>query len=937
MRQTLLFYNFNSIFMKKIYLFAALATMLAACSENDLTAEKQVVQQNAEEGAVLFSAYMNRGTTRAGKPGTLTTNGTSVNSVNASLQTEGFGVLAYYGDGEPYSENSKPDFMYNQQVTYSGATWQYSPVKYWPNEFGSDAISEGTDRLTFFAYAPYAEVDLNTGIAKVREGKGEEATTGIIALTRNTTHGDPFVKYYADFNPEKRVDLCWGVANKDFTETVSTSTTNTIAKGKPYIDVVKPTVSTKIDLDFKHALAALNVTIDADINEASHGTESYVDGHTKIWVRSVTFEGFTDKGMLNLNGSATTTNYTPEWYDLSGNNKIGSGSKTTIYDGRRDGSEPLGEASNETPAALNYQIVQSFSYDNTSDKAYNTALNTTTELSGVPSNQPINLFNSTTASEPIYVIPTNDNLKVTIVYDVETADKNLTNYLADGAVRGSCVENKITKEIEISGAKFKLQAGKLYTIALHLGMTSVKFDASVTGWEEATPDYEPWLPVNAPTVKVAADDDETLGLPADGIVKGNLVVTGLTAGKTVTVAAAGSGASNISILSQSSIVNPDGTASVVFTVAPNNTISDIVDDGTVMQITVTADGKTGTLNIGQDAHALDLKAPTIDKTGGANDGKVITLTSGADITATTDWTNATFTIKRNGVELDDVTTGGSFGTGDEYMISTDGSTPKIKGVVTLNKVAKAGDVFTIKVDPGTGMADPETVTLKIGGIAFAPAAYSIEYGYAGFKATPVYYGLMPSSCSYEVKSGDGTSATVETDGVVTTVAAGSVTKITATAMQEDGNGYLCTANSQIATYDLTVTKANGTISYTLPNVTGPTKGAAQNITFLDANSAEQPLELNVAELKNSRGDILEPGSVATEKAGVVSYEIVSVNGVTGSGPFVWDSSANKLKAGSSGVSVGTYNILMRAIVTEDNDNVDYAVSSKEAAFVLTIQ
>ena len=73
-------------------------------------------------------------------------------------------------------------------------------------------------------------------------------------------------------------------------------------------------------------------------------------------------------------------------------------------------------------------------------------------------------------------------MKVTIVYDVETYDPNVAGYLADGVTKGSVVENKITKTIKIGGTDVKLKAGYAYTIGLHLGMTSVQFDADVKAW-----------------------------------------------------------------------------------------------------------------------------------------------------------------------------------------------------------------------------------------------------------------------------------------------------------------------------------------------------------------------------------------------------------------------------------------------------------------------
>lgn len=60
------------------------------------------------------------------------------------------GVFACYTGQSSWSEStSKSNFMYNQPVNKTGDTWTYTPVKYWPNTEG--------DKLSFFAYAPYAD------------------------------------------------------------------------------------------------------------------------------------------------------------------------------------------------------------------------------------------------------------------------------------------------------------------------------------------------------------------------------------------------------------------------------------------------------------------------------------------------------------------------------------------------------------------------------------------------------------------------------------------------------------------------------------------------------------------------------------------------------------------------------------------------------------
>lgn len=58
------------------------------------------------------------------------------------------GVFAYLTNGE-FITSATPNYMYNQAVTKNSGTntgWTYSPTKYWP--------TNGTDKISFFAYAP---------------------------------------------------------------------------------------------------------------------------------------------------------------------------------------------------------------------------------------------------------------------------------------------------------------------------------------------------------------------------------------------------------------------------------------------------------------------------------------------------------------------------------------------------------------------------------------------------------------------------------------------------------------------------------------------------------------------------------------------------------------------------------------------------------------
>lgn len=425
--------------LKSVLGLAMASMMLTACSNADEAPTKSIAPSTGDT-AINFGAYMNRSTTRGGATGELTN--------AAALQAAGFGVLAYYTDNKPYAPDALPNFMYNQQVEYNSG-WTYSPLKYWPNEYGADAASTGVDMLSFFAYAPYTPVNLVSGMVEAPNDQ-----TGIIALTRATENGDPKVRYVASLDPATKVDLCWAnpIMNKIKTE---------YAADAPVV------------FDFHHALASINVTIDASDDGAA------LDANTRIYVRSVTFEGFALKGDLDLNAPvpALANPAKPLWYEPYINSSL-IGEAVTIFDGRRDGREGVADMPNEKPVGFNPAIIQSGAY--------------TTPAFGAPTagvtNTPVNLFVGALADD-IYVIPTDMPLRVTIAYDVETYDENLlSGFLSDGIAHGSTIENVITKTVTLGGNDLTLEAGKKYTIGLHLGMRSVKADATIAAWvTEATP------------------------------------------------------------------------------------------------------------------------------------------------------------------------------------------------------------------------------------------------------------------------------------------------------------------------------------------------------------------------------------------------------------------------------------------------------------------
>lgn len=424
----------------------ALSLLTVSCNSTlerlDDSQTSEGSQQGTALGQVAFSAYLKRPATRAGVAGELTT-------TNLRDADKGFGVIAYHTDGDLYNPTFKPNFMYNQQVLYNSTenVWEYTPLKYWPNSTAANG-GEENEYLTFFAYAPWAEVTPSTG--KVT---GDDAN-GIVSLTRNTLAGDPKVRYKASLTPAECVDFCWA---------------------QPLADQTRPaSVSDKVDLTFNHALASLNVMVDAYVD----GTDAINTpaAETRVWIRSITFEGFTTHGSFNLNST------TADWMEPYSDTPIGN-SSITVYDGRADGLEGKSASTNEQPLGLNDWVTQQYAYGTALDAA-ETAFNDAGHSGklGVY-NDLRNLFGSETATDPIYVIPTDRPLRVTIAYDIETQAANLPGYLADGKTHGVSVTNVITATIQkAGGGNLTLSAGKNYTVRLHLGISSVQCAAAVTDW-----------------------------------------------------------------------------------------------------------------------------------------------------------------------------------------------------------------------------------------------------------------------------------------------------------------------------------------------------------------------------------------------------------------------------------------------------------------------
>lgn len=240
--------------MKKVLFFAAAAIMMVGCSKD------QVVSEMPQDNAINFGMYFGRDAqSRAAIMNT------------ADLEKQSFSVFAYYTDEAMYTPGDvAPNFMYDQEVTYSGK-WTYSPLKYWPNE--------DTDYLSFYAYAPHRDKS-NGNIA-------------IAAGFDNTKASAPSITYTLDDDQSTHVDLLWAT---------------------PRHNLQKQAYAQDVKFTFNHALSRIGFKSVAVIDESSDdangdiddGTHTNpLDGNTKITLKSIKLIGnFYKGGTLNLKNGA---------------------------------------------------------------------------------------------------------------------------------------------------------------------------------------------------------------------------------------------------------------------------------------------------------------------------------------------------------------------------------------------------------------------------------------------------------------------------------------------------------------------------------------------------------------------------------------------------------------------------------------------------------
>jgi len=623
--------------MKKLYSLVATAIIAAgftACTQSDLLeGTPEGLSTAVNDNSIQFGTYMSKvGTTRAssGNPGNMTT---------SKLKTTGFGVLAYHTDETTWStakSTATPNFMWNQSVTWNSgnSVWTYTPVKFWPNDFSTDVVDQkqgaGQDnnsygsknggKVSFFAYAPYVAFPATSATSIHNKDKVSQKTTpddeGIVAVTANDYVNEPEVYYIlknADLS--NAVDLLWGVRGNSSGYDLATDATDGTSVGDYNVDLTKQSVSEKVNFLFKHALSklgghtastdpaglttGLQVVLDLDDGSLADGekTGTKIYGGTKqantlVTVKSIEIYDLKTAEGKSLPGvTETKSDLVKEgWFNIA------TGVWTATALGAADGgtySSTVGTGSGDT-GELNAQIKE----DN-SGLAYDADTWKTTAvpagISGVTTTAQ-DVYTNTSDVPALVLIPSNtdQHLVVRVEYVVRTFDSNLNASASGESGTWTKVTQKITSKVTIPANALK--SNTYYKLLIHLGLTSVKFTASVCDWEDAA---------NAGTngnVNNDANNDKDVYLPSNTLDTASDAATetvstaSVTAGTSKTYSVPAAATTFTVTLNGIATNNTTSTVTAVATgadasVTPAVTYTDAATSGTI-SIALTANSST---------------------------------------------------------------------------------------------------------------------------------------------------------------------------------------------------------------------------------------------------------------------------------------------------------------------------------------------------------
>lgn len=576
----------------------------------------------------------------------------------------------YYKSGAVVNPENKlkANFMFNERVYWDESSttdyvthWTYAPLKFWPNDFAgnnfavddadndnSDNTAKGSDdfggNVSFFAYAPYVKIDA-TGLSDgytTTNPNGITKINGQMTLTAaNDVKGDPTLTYVIAPDGDV-VDLLWGTygstgknvlgsgnAGVAFDNSAAANTyqkailphqtsatpTPTYDGYKLNADLTKQKTDGTVEFAFKHALAkvggsevystltgntthGLMVVLDIDDMKGAEKGGTFNNSETKVTVSNITIKA---KALVENGGKKPgETGYVKTYLKKQeGTLNLATG-VWTLNTEASNTTATVGEAA-ETTHTIN--TAGSNGKLNTTIAEPTTSPATTAEgWNGLPEGV-LTTAKNVYASEaaPLVFIPgTYPELTITITYLVRTVDNKLA-----GAY--SQVSQTISKVVSFSEA---VELNKQYNLLLHLGLTGVKFTATVSDWE-VNGDTNGNGTIDATETLVVTDTDLPInvGAATSTTVKAGTTATtytaasntsfainlyGLTNGNTLEcTAVSGPGITNKSAVTCGSIASGNATATVTLTAnssttaTADNTVTIVEKDGSSNVVSTT--------------------------------------------------------------------------------------------------------------------------------------------------------------------------------------------------------------------------------------------------------------------------------------------------------------------------------------------------------------
>lgn len=415
-----------------IYIFILCSLLLTACSTDDGTTA-DTIPSGTEP--VLFSANMrlgNKGVTRANND--IDEDGTKGTALKTAYDSRGFGVFGCYTGLHYYSDsNVKPDFMYNQQVTWSTDKWTYTPLKYWPNGEGetNSSIVTGSNPhyVSFLAYAPFSD-DVSP------DPENKPADYCIPSFSRQGEIGNPWLTYRLHSDIEKQVDLICA---------------------QPVLDQQKPNNGEPVHFVFRHALACvgdkINVACTTGLQNQIKGRVNGVSiKYAKLIVTDLKIEyTLTSKARLVL------------WYVENNTNDAPLNWQTIL---------------SEAPQTKR-TITLLKADDSSDDKVVHSYEKTVTPAHEDAEDNPYEVDNL-----GVYYIPTEldgypQTAKVSINYHIATSS-NGTEWRNEENIGG-------TATLKLSDFPLAYQSGKHLYINISLGTMDISLTAAIAPWIEADP------------------------------------------------------------------------------------------------------------------------------------------------------------------------------------------------------------------------------------------------------------------------------------------------------------------------------------------------------------------------------------------------------------------------------------------------------------------